>query len=43
MHAATDAANDVKPITEDVFDDGSAGKHCGYDMESKLKCLGGRL
>ena len=37
-YAANDAADDVKPISKDFLDDGSAVKHCCYDKVMRLKC-----
>ena len=42
-YAANDAADDVKPISKDFLDDGSAVKHCCYDKVMRLKWFGGRL
>ena len=42
-YAANDAADDVKPISKDFLDDGSAVKHCNYNIEMRCKCFGGRL
>ena len=40
MHVLLD---DMKPMIEDFLDDGSAVKHCNYNIEMRCKCFGGRL
>ena len=37
--AAGDAAGDVKPMTEDFLDDGSAVEHCEYELRCDASAL----